>query len=267
MQLLFVEETLQPQQTLVITGTAFQHVIKVLRLNVGAPLEIVGCDQLGYGATITAIDLQQASLTATLGTKPLANTELPVQATIICGLPKGEKAKLIVQKATELGAATIVFFPSQRAVMRWKKEQVAKKIAHLQQIALSAAEQSHRRQVPQVAYWSSLHDLPSAGLNLVAYEEVVKNGQKNLALAQRFQELRQTLVDPVLQVADPMLNKPAIRMIFGPEGGLAPEEMDLLAEQGVRTVGLGPRILRTETAPLYFLSSLSYAIEVESLSQ
>ncbi|MFC6315068.1 RsmE family RNA methyltransferase [Lapidilactobacillus achengensis] len=265
MQLLFVERPLMPAAQLVLTGAAYQHVICVLRLEIGAALELVGSDQVGFAATITAIDPANSSFSVQLAAVALPNTELPVQATIICGLPKGEKTKLIVQKATELGVARIIFCPMQRSIMRWRPEQVTKKVAHLQQIAASAAEQSHRRLIPQVEYWPTLAPLPSVGLNLVAYEEVVKNGQQDLALAQAFQTLRQQLLALPHEAAVPPTDRPAVRMIFGPEGGLAPVEVADLTARGVQSVGLGPRILRTETAPLYFLSSLSYAIEVETL--
>ncbi|MFD1411872.1 RsmE family RNA methyltransferase [Lapidilactobacillus gannanensis] len=260
MQLVFTAQNLQANQLVQLTSAHYQHVIQVLRQPVGAQLEVVGADQQAYRGEIKTIDQEQKSFSVQLAAEALADTELPVNAEIICGLPKREKTEWIVQKATELGASQIVFFAGQRSIMRWRPEQVAKKLARLQQIAASAAEQSHRRQIPVVAYWPNLlKALPTGPHNLVAYEEVVK-GQHDTELGRQLRQLQ-------LELSQRPTVKPTVRVIFGPEGGLAPAEVASLQALAVNCIGLGPRILRTETAPLYFLSSLSYAIEVESFAK
>ena len=99
-----------------------------------------------------------------------------------------------------------------------------------------------------MVYWPKLKTaLPTTGFNLVAYEEVVKE-HEDFGLVKAFKQLQ--------------TNPETVRMIFGPEGGLTVSEVAQLQEVGVQPVGLGPRILRTETAPLYFLSSLSYTMEL-----
>lgn len=262
MQLVFVEANLGAGQSVILTADHYQHVIQVLRQQVGDQLEIVGTDQQGFRGEITAINSREKSFTVQLASTPLVNTELPVNTEVICGLPKREKTELIVQKATELGASKIIFFAGQRSIMRWRPEQVAKKLARLQQIAVSAAEQSHRRRIPEVIYWPNLlKSLPAGSHNLVAYEEVVK-GQRDTALGRQLTALKQAVHE--LKSTE---SQPTVRAIFGPEGGLTVTEVEQLQQQGVRCVGLGPRILRTETAPLYFLSSLSYAIEVETFTK
>ncbi|WP_125766356.1 RsmE family RNA methyltransferase [Lapidilactobacillus wuchangensis] len=262
MQLVFVEQTLTAGQLVTLTADHYQHVIQVLRQKAGDELEIVGTDQQGFCGEIKTITTEEKSFTVQLAETPLVNTELPVQAEVICGLPKREKTELIVQKATELGASKIIFFAGQRSIMRWRPEQVGKKLARLQQIATSAAEQSHRRQIPEVLYWPNLlKSLPAGTHNLVAYEEVVK-GQRDTELGRQLSSLQQALY-----TEQTIEQQPVVRTIFGPEGGLTVAEVEQLQQQGVHCIGLGPRILRTETAPLYFLSSLSYAIEVEAFTK
>lgn len=248
MQLFFVAKKISPGQVFALSELDYKHAVQVLRMQVGDKVETVGSDRVAFSAKIISIDSETAQIRVQAGDTPLQDTELPVDAEIICGLPKREKTEWIVQKATELGASKIIFFAASRSIMQWRPQQVEKKLQRLQQIAHDAAAQSHRRQIPQVEFWPQLlKSLPQEGLNLVAYEEVVK-AHEDHALVSAFAQLTP--------------QTPVIRMIFGPEGGLTEKEVADLAAQNVRSVGLGPRILRTETAPLYFLSSLSYAIEL-----
>lgn len=248
MQLFFIEEPIEANERVTLAATDYKHAIQVLRMKVDTEIQVVGANKVAYLAKITKIDAETSTIEAqTMGTS-LPNTELPITTEIICGLPKKEKADWVVQKGTELGATRIIFFAANRSIMQWRNQQVEKKLVRLQQIAHDAAAQSHRRMVPEVCYWPKLaKSMPTEGINLVAYEEVVKQ-QEDFGLVKAFKQLA--------------VNPQPIRMIFGPEGGLSVEEVEQLQELGVTPVGLGPRILRTETAPLYFLSSLSYACEL-----
>lgn len=248
MQLFFINQIIEPDSVVSLDPADYKHAIQVLRMKVGTEIQIADTSKIAYNAKIVSIDADASEIKAELISGPLANTELPVAAEIICGLPKREKADWIVQKATELGATRIIFFPAARSIMQWRNNQVTKKLTRLQQIAHDSAAQSHRRSVPEVVYWPQLMtELSNDGLNLVAYEEVVKEREDH-GLVQAFSQLRTQSVP--------------IRMIFGPEGGLTIAEVEQLVQNKVKPVGLGPRILRTETAPLYFLSSLSYAVEL-----
>ena len=156
---------------------------------------------------------------------------------------------LIVQKATELGADKIVFFDAARSISHWQGNKQKRKIERLQKIAESAAEQSHRNKIPQVEYSANLDQLLAnypATKRIVAWEESAKQGEASV-LAQQFNALKPG--DSVLAV-------------FGPEGGLTENEIAKMNEAGMIAAGLGPRILRTETAPLYFMAAISYAMEL-----
>ncbi|WP_125604413.1 RsmE family RNA methyltransferase [Lapidilactobacillus bayanensis] len=248
MQLFFVDSVVDPAQLVTLTAADFKHAVQVLRMKVGTEIQIADHAGTAYPAIIFQIDSTTSTIAAQINGPALPNTELPLQAEIICGLPKREKADWIVQKATELGATRIIFFAANRSIMQWRTNQVEKKLMRLQQIAHDAAAQSHRRKVPEIVYWPQLlAKLPTHGLNLVAYEEIVKQ-HEDFGLVKAFKQLQ---VQPQ-----------TVRMIFGPEGGLSVAEVAALKAAAVQPVGLGPRILRTETAPLYFLSSLSYALEL-----
>ena len=173
-----------------------------------------------------------------------------MEVTLLCGLPKTkEKPEWIVQKATELGATTIAFFESERSISHWAANKRERKLTRLQKIADGAAEQSHRNYQPRVVYYENITAALTANpapVRLVAWEESAKQGETS-ALAQALTKL--TAGEQVVA-------------IFGPEGGLTTGEVERMQAVGVVPVGLGPRILRTETAPLYFLSAVSYVCEL-----
>ena len=178
------------------------------------------------------------------------NVEMPVSVTIASGFPKGDKLELVTQKATELGAQAIWSFPADWSVVKWDGKKLAKKEDKLAKIALGAAEQSKRNRVPEVRLFEKkgefLPELDNFDKIFIAYEETAKAGE----LATLARELAQ------------VESGQKILFIFGPEGGISPSEIDAFEEAGGVKIGLGPRIMRTETAPLYALSSVSYALEL-----
>lgn len=222
------------------------HLVTVMRATIGTRFELVFNDHRCYLVEITQLEPVMAKVMQPLERHP----ELPVRAIIACGVPKTkEKPELIVQKGTELGVDRIIFFDSARSISHWQGNKQARKIARLQKIATSAAEQSHRNRCPQVEYCQSLKQLLAhypANQRLVAWEESAKQGETS----------------GLVQVLTKLQKQQSVLAIFGPEGGLTSAEITQMEEAGVTPVGLGPRILRTETAPLYFLSAVSYATEL-----
>ena len=245
MQRYFVNAT--PADEVTLPSEAAHHLLKVMRAEVGTTVELVLADHYVYLATLSAIE---PTTTLKINQKLDADSELPVSVTLACGLPKTkEKPELIVQKATELGADKIVFFDAARSISHWQGNKQKRKIERLQKIAESAAEQSHRNKIPQVEYSANLDQLLAnypATERIVAWEESAKQGETS-ALAQQFNALKPG--DSILAV-------------FGPEGGVSENEIAKMNEAGVVAAGLGPRILRTETAPLYFMAAISYAMEL-----
>ncbi|MDL2056854.1 16S rRNA (uracil(1498)-N(3))-methyltransferase [Limosilactobacillus reuteri] len=245
MQRYFVNAT--PADEVTLPSEAAHHLLKVMRAEVGTTVELVLADHCVYLATLSATE---PTTTLKINQKLDADSELPVSVTLACGLPKTkEKPELIVQKATELGADKIVFFDAVRSISHWQGNKQKRKIERLQKIAESAAEQSHRNKIPQVEYSANLDQLLAnypATERIVAWEESAKQGETN-ALVQQFNGLKPG--DSILA-------------IFGPEGGLTENEIAKMNEAGVVAAGLGPRILRTETAPLYFMAAISYAMEL-----
>ncbi|MGG5317396.1 16S rRNA (uracil(1498)-N(3))-methyltransferase [Enterococcus sp. AZ072] len=242
MQRYFIDEAYQPSVQL--TGEPHHHMLRVMRMTAGAAVFLVFNDQTAIKAEITAIDSESVQLKEI--EKESFIRELPVKVTLASGLPKGEKLELIVQKATELGAHEFLAFPADTSVVKWDNKKQQKKQQRLNKIIQEAAEQSHRQFLPHLAFLASEKELISTFAKydevLIAYEESAKQGEQ----AQLVQTLQSAAHGSRLLV------------IFGPEGGFSPKEIESFQQAGAKLCGLGPRILRTETAPLYVMSAVGF---------
>jgi 16S rRNA (uracil1498-N3)-methyltransferase len=224
------------------------HIIKVMRMEIGQQLICV--DPVGKAAICKIAEFTDEQVVADVVQWIDETTELPISITIASGLPKGDKLEWIIQKGTELGAHEFLPFTAKRSVVKWDEKKAAKKVERWQKIAKEAAEQSHRSILPEVASPVNFKYLLEKSKNyhckLVAYEEESRSGE-----ASNFSVALQT-----------MKKGESLLLVFGPEGGLTEEEVVLLKEHEFVLCGLGPRILRTETAPLYALSAISYHFEL-----
>jgi 16S rRNA (uracil1498-N3)-methyltransferase len=247
MQRYFVEAANWQDDKITLEGQDAHHIIRVMRMNEGDQIICVHPD--GHAATCT-IDSFAADCVLVSVTEPLdMETEMPVAVTIAQGLPKGDKLELIVQKGTELGAAGFVPFQAARSVVKWDEKKKDKKRQRLEKIAKEAAEQSSRQTIPLIgdvlSFQSLLESSDTYKHKLFAYEEAAK-GMK---------------ADPLRTVFEQISSTDNVLVVVGPEGGFSEKEADMLKQEGFLPVRLGPRILRTETAPLYMLASLSYHFE------
>ena len=245
MQQYFVKGAVQNPVTIEDKDTA-KHMFQVMRLTTDDQVVLVFEDGIKRLARVADPDQRSLEVLEELAD----NVELPVSVTIASGFPKGDKLDLVTQKATELGAQAIWSYPADWSVAKWDGKKLAKKVEKLSKIALGAAEQSKRNCVPEIRLFEKKADfidqLGRFDKVFVAYEEMAKAGE----LATLAQELA---------TIKPGQN---LLFIFGPEGGISPAEIEAFEAAGGLLVGLGPRILRTETAPLYALSAVSYALEL-----
>lgn len=245
MQRYFIDTSIEKAR---ISGEDAHHIERVMRMKVGDKIVVVAQDN-AHICTIVAFEEDEVVLQPT--GEMIPSPELPVQVTVACGLPKGDKLELITQKATELGMFALLPFEAERSIVKWDKKKGVKKQERLQKIAKEAAEQSHRTHIPEIYEPISFRQLVNQVSNFddvfIADEEDAKSRQRT-----RFAEK--------LKNASEKKSK-SILIIFGPEGGIARKEADALLEAGAQTMSLGPRILRAETAPLYALSAISYEFE------
>jgi 16S rRNA (uracil1498-N3)-methyltransferase len=246
LQRYFLQSQFDDQQHVTITGEDGKHIVRVMRMSVGDNVIAVSG---GEAFVSTIIELLADGVVVQRQAGSLQTNEMPVQVTIACGLPKGDKLDLIVQKGTELGMAGILPFEAERSIVKWDAKKGDKKVERLRKIAKEAAEQCHRTVIPTVATPSSFKQLIALSTNydvlLFADEEDAKSGNPN-RMAERLKNV---------------YPEQTVLTVFGPEGGLSRNEADALHSAGFLPIALGPRILRTETAPLYLLSAMSYEFE------
>lgn len=248
MQRYFLENTNINGNTVKIIGDDFHHITRVMRMEPGE--EIITVNESGLSAITKISAFTNDAVIGTVLEWKNEEKELPIKVAIASGLPKGDKLDYIVQKGTELGATEFIPFNAARSVVKWDHKKASKKIERLQKIAKEAAEQSHRSVLPIVREPVTVHSLIQYAerfdFKLIAYEEEAKRGEK----AQ------------LAKVLTAVQSGQSILFVFGPEGGLTMEEVYQLSEAGFIACGLGPRILRTETAPLYALAAVSYQVEL-----
>lgn len=222
-----------------VTGEAARHMGFSLRLAAGERIGVAG--QGGCCGEAEIVRITPASVTLAL--RQTENSpEPPVNVWLAQALPKGDKMDHIVQKAVELGVRGLFPVWTKHCVVRYDVAKQAEKVRRWQKIAQEAASQSGRGIVPPVKPCCRLDDLfsqvPSNAQVLMLYEGAGKEGLK-------------AVLTRSAAVADWLL-------LVGPEGGFAEDEVVYCRQKGARLAGLGPRILRTETAPLAALASILY---------
>ena len=217
---------------------AARHV-QVLRLQPGAPITLFN----GAGGEFEAVveKMGRSDVAVRVGRQQPVEREAPRAVHLAVGMPANERMDWLVEKATELGVASIQPLVAARSVLKPSGERADKKRAHWQGIAVAACEQSGRNRVPVIHEVIELTRwLDTAAAPAVDIERWL------LSLAPGAQPLGQRNAGqgPVL-------------LLSGPEGGLSPAEEEAATARGFLPVSLGTRVLRAETAPLAVLAALT----------
>lgn len=223
-----------------IIGDDVKHIKKVLRLREGEEIEV--CDGEGEDFECKIESLSDDVVKALIINRFPNTAEAPIELCVYQGMPKNDKMDYIVQKCVELGICKIVPVITKRAVSIPRDAE--KKTARWQRIADEAAKQCGRGILPKVENTMSFSDAIKAmsdesALSLMPYE-CEKEGS----------------LSKLLKNTD----KKKINVFIGPEGGFDESEVEKARSAGIATVTLGPRILRTETAPLAVCSAIMYEI-------
>ena len=217
---------------------AVAHHLHVVRLQPGAALTLFNGEGGQYRATLQETGKRRAS--ATVEAFEEVEAEAPYAVTLAQGLPEGSKMDWIVEKAVELGVTAIQPLAAGRSVVRLAGERAEKRQAHWQGVIVSASEQCGRNRLAR------LHPLMDVGPWLAAPAE----GMRVLLSPRATESLagwaRNNAPQPVT-------------FLIGPEGGLTPQEEAAAVAAGARSLSMGPRVLRTETAGLAALAVLAGA--------
>ena len=216
-----------------LPASAARHV-QVLRLQPGDGLTLFNGAGGEFEATV--LRMGRSDVQAQVGAHRAVEREAARAVHLLAGITAGERMDWLIEKATELGAASITPIAAERSVLRLKGERADKKQAHWQAVAVAACEQCGRNRVPEVHTAQTLADWLAAH---------APQGQRLLLSLQ-----------PDARALRTFHGDAPVWFLSGPEGGLSPAEEALALAHGFAPATLGPRVLRAETAPLAALAAL-----------
>ena len=240
-----------PDKRVTILGPDVNHIKNVLRMKPGEEISVSdGRDGREYRCGI--LSLEEGQILCELRFVKEENVELPSRVYLFQALPKADKMELIVQKAVELGAYQIIPVASKRCVVKLDDKKAAAKTARWQGIADAAAKQSKRAILPEVTevltFAEAVRKAAEMDVKLIPYElaaDMARTGE----------------------LMDSLKPGQEIAVFIGPEGVFEEGEIALAEENGLTSVTLGKRILRTETAGMTVLSWIMYALEIAAVGR
>lgn len=214
--------------------TQAHYLLRVLRMESGRPLIVFNGEGGSYSALITQASKNACAIT--LGEYTPDNHQSPLNCSLAIGISKGDRFEYVLQKACELGVTDIYPLFTSRTEVRLDAARQSKKTEHWQQVLISSCEQNGRNLIPLLHAPQTLSEfLPTAAADL------------KLVLHHRANQALNCYTTPQ-----------SVCLLIGPEGGLSEDEINQAEQQGFNPLVLGPRILRTETAPLVALSLVQY---------
>jgi 16S rRNA (uracil1498-N3)-methyltransferase len=229
----FTDQALAAGARIALEAGPSHHLLRVLRLKAGTEVHVFNGRGGCHRARLAGSDGARALVE--VGAIDRADRESPLAVTLAIGISRGERMDWIVQKSVELGVTAIQPLTTQRTEVRLKGERSARKLTHWRQIAIAACEQCGRNRIPEI--------------------QAAKPFQAVFDTPAQAAELRLVLAPGAGQSLAGLADAPqSLSLLIGPEGGLAAEEIAAAKAAGFLAVGLGPRVLRTETAPLAALA-------------
>ena len=231
---------------------AARHV-QVLRLQPGDSITLFhggqGADDPGGEFDATVLRMGRSDVQVQVGAHHTIDREATRAVHLLAGITANERMDWLVEKATELGVASITPLVAERSVLKLKGDRADKKIAHWQAVAVAACEQCGRNRVPVV------HD----AIDLAAWvrANTAPGSAPTAGIAQRLLLSLRPGTSPLRTAAGVAGGQGPVLFLSGPEGGLSSAEEALAVQHGFAPVTLGPRVLRAETAPLAALAALT----------
>ncbi|MEX2416645.1 MAG: RsmE family RNA methyltransferase [Paenibacillaceae bacterium] len=248
MQRYFIAREQFLTNTVQVQGDDAFHIQNVMRAKIGD--QVIVADGEGQEAIAQIVTLSKGIVEATYHELTKSAGEARIEVWLAQALPKGDKMETVIQKGTEIGANRFIPFTSERTIVQYDAKKEAKRIERWARIAKEAAEQAHRGRIPSIDTVSTWRELlarvPDVRVAFICYEK---------EHAQQFRELLQAVIPKDLASSNVPIR---IMLIVGPEGGLTEGEVREAEQAGCRTISLGRRILRTETAAMVGLSCILY---------
>ena len=228
----FTTQPLQQDLEVTLEPGPSHHLCKVLRMKAGDTVILFNGEGGQFSAHLVSLDRNRT--VALAGAYEAVERESDLTLQLGIALSRGDRMDWVVQKATELGVDSISPLETERTGTRLDARRREKKLRHWQQIAVSACEQCGRNRLPAIQMIRPLNDW---------LQGVTED--RRFVLHHRAGDMPGETVAPG-----------SVALLIGPEGGLSPGEIDAAREKGFEELTIGPRILRTETAPLAAIAIL-----------
>ena len=250
----FVKNEQIKENEITINGEDVNHIKKVLRAKIGDELQICN-SQNGENFLCDIQSLDNEKINCIIKQNLEISTESNIKVTIFQGLPKADKMEYIIQKSVELGVTDITPVEMKRCVVKFDEKDKVKKQARWQKISEVAAKQCGRDIIPEINSLINIKNLCNLiekyDIVLVAYENEKETTLKEQLLKRKTDTINNKKQDEQVKIG----------IVIGPEGGLEPQDVELLKQNGAKVITLGKRILRTETVALNVLSIIMYELE------
>ena len=231
---LVIETNIELKIPVPITKQQNHYLRNVLRLDEGEKIEVIAKNG-AFIAEILKSDTSGYTLSAIEKLSEIKDSNLNIH--IFQSLCQQKKMDLIVQKATELGVSSITPIITKRCKIRIENEErEQKKLERLSQIAINACQQSNNRKIPVISKISNINSI------------VLKKHDLSIALHPEAEYTLSSLGMNTIKT---------INIFIGPEGGFEQEELDILKRNNVYFIRFGPRIMRTETAPIAIIAAMN----------
>ena len=220
----FVEDWQVADSSVTIEGSDVNHIRNVLRMKAGEKVRISTSSGKNYFCRLSEIG--EAMVQADILEELSEGTELPNKIYLFQGLPKGDKMELIIQKAVELGAYEIIPVSMKNCVVKLDAKKAENKVRRWQEIAKSAAKQSKRSLIPEIrtplTYRQAVEAAKELDVVFIPYEN-----ERGMAATR--------------EAVEQLKAGQSIGIFIGPEGGFAPEEIELAKKEGMQLISLGKR--------------------------
>ena len=226
-------------QIIILDEFSSHHALRVMRVKVDDFLILFNGDGFEYRGRVS--DINKKTINVEILSKEKNNNESPISINLFQSISSNEKMDMVIQKATELGVSSIHPIFSSRSTIKLSLDRTKKRLLHWRQVAISACEQSGRSKIPII----------KSPILFDQIAEEIKSLKGSLSLVLHPDNHQQSSNLPKDYSGD-------INIFIGPEGGFNKDEVLLLKQENCINMQLGPRILRTETAPLAIIAILQY---------
>ena len=224
-------------QIIILDEFSSHHALRVMRVKVDDFLILFNGDGFEYRGRVS--DINKKTINIEILSKEKNNNESPININLFQSISSNEKMDMVIQKATELGVSSIQPIFTSRSTVKLSLDRIKKRLIHWRQVSISACGQSGRSKIPTIkspiGFDRFVEGITTNSLNLLLHPD---NSKESSNLPNKYSG--------------------DINIFIGPEGGFSQDEALLLKKQNCINIQLGPRILRTETAPLAIIAILQY---------